>query len=90
MLPVVLAQTAATAPQGTTPSQQTTTNTTNIYYNTPAPAAAPAPAQPIRSLPCNANVINRQGVMYYQCGQDYYMQTFGSNGPVYMQVAPPA
>lgn len=41
------------------------------------------------ALPCNPDVINKNGVTYYQCGQTYYMQAYGSAGPIYMPVPPP-
>jgi Meckel syndrome type 1 protein len=30
-----------------------------------------------------------QGVTYYQCGQQYYVQAYGGTGPIYMPTAPP-
>jgi hypothetical protein len=29
------------------------------------------------------------GVTYFKCGQTYYMQAYGSGGPVFMPVPPP-
>ena len=60
--------------------------TTTVVYAAPPPAA-PAPSN--ASLPCNPNVVNKNGVTYYQCGQTYYMQAYGSGGPIYMPVPPP-
>ena len=60
--------------------------TTTVINTAPAPAA-PAPSS--ASLPCNPNVVNKNGVTYYQCGQTYYMQAYGSGGPIYMPVPPP-
>jgi Meckel syndrome type 1 protein len=54
-------------------------------YAAPPPAAPPSSA----TLPCNPNVVNKNGVTYYQCGQTYYMQAYGSGGPIYMPVPPP-
>jgi len=34
-------------------------------------------------------VIPVEGVTYYQCGNDYYMQAYGSTGRIYMPVPPP-
>ena len=40
-------------------------------------------------MPCAAQTETVNSVIYYRCGQQYYMQAYGSNGPVYMPVAPP-
>ena len=59
---------------------------------TPAPATTTvvttAPAS-TAALPCNPEVINKNGVTYFKCGQTYYMQAYGSGGPIYMPVPPP-
>ena len=36
-----------------------------------------------------AKIVTVNGVTYYQCGQSYYMQAYGSSGPIYMPVQPP-
>jgi hypothetical protein len=41
------------------------------------------------SLPCNPAVTQVKGVTYYQCGQTYYVQAYGGDGPIYMPVPPP-
>jgi hypothetical protein len=41
------------------------------------------------SLPCNPAVTQVKGVTYYQCGQTYYVQAYGGEGPIYMPVPPP-
>jgi len=56
---------------------QTTTNNTVVY------------TQPSGGLPCAAQTETVNSVIYYRCGQQYYMQAYGSHGPVYMPVAPP-
>jgi hypothetical protein len=40
-------------------------------------------------LPCNATVTDVDGVLYYQCGSQYYTEAYGSSGPIYMPVSPP-
>jgi hypothetical protein len=52
-----------------------------VYAQAPQPSTA--------ALPCNPGVINKNGVTYYRCGQTYYMQAYGSAGPIYMPVPPP-
>lgn len=42
------------------------------------------------TLPCAPKVENVKGVTYFQCGQSYYMQAYGSAGPIFMPVQPPA
>lgn len=44
---------------------------------------------PNASLPCNPTVMQVKGVTYYQCGQTYYVQAYGGDGPIYMPVPPP-
>ena len=41
------------------------------------------------ALPCNPSVSSVQGVTYYQCGQQYYVQAYGGSGPIYMPTQPP-
>ena len=56
---------------------ETTTTTTTTTTSTTA------------SLPCNPSVSTVEGVTYYQCGQQYYVQAYGSGGPIYMPTQPP-
>jgi Meckel syndrome type 1 protein len=76
---------AASSQQQSAPAPAPTTQTT-VVYASPPPAAAPPPSA---TLPCQANVINANGMTYYQCGPSWYMQAYGSAGPVYMPVSPP-
>jgi hypothetical protein len=55
---------------------QTTTTTTTT---TASPAV----------LPCDPTVTNVNGVTYYQCGPQHYVQAYGGTGPIYMPVPPP-
>jgi hypothetical protein len=73
---VVIGAAVASASQ----SKSTTTTTTTTTASPP-----PANAQ----LPCNPNVVVSNGVTYYQCGNNWYMQAYGSSGPIYMPVPPP-
>ncbi|HEX7374235.1 MAG TPA: hypothetical protein VF277_04630 [Steroidobacteraceae bacterium] len=41
-------------------------------------------------LPCQPIVHNIEGVKYYQCGTQYFVDVYGGSGPMYMPVAPPA
>ena len=41
------------------------------------------------TLPCNPAVSTVQGITYYQCGQQYYVQAYGGSGPIYMPTQPP-
>ena len=65
----------------TTAAPAPTTSTTVVYAQAPPPANA--------QLPCNPNVSVKNSVTYYQCGNTYYMQAYGSSGPIYMPVPPP-
>jgi hypothetical protein len=65
---------AAVASDDDDDSTTTTTTTTST-----APAA----------LPCDPTVTTVQGVTYYQCGPQHYVQAYGSTGPIYMPVPPP-
>jgi hypothetical protein len=40
-------------------------------------------------LPCNPTVSEVNGVTYYQCGTQYYVQAYGGTGPIYMPTPPP-
>lgn len=40
-------------------------------------------------LPCTPAVSVVEGVTYYQCGQQYYVEAYGGSGPIYMPVQPP-
>jgi hypothetical protein len=57
--------------------------------------SAPAPVYPAPAptgnagLPCTPNTTVVEGVTYYQCGSSWYTQAYGSNGVIYMPVAPP-
>lgn len=59
----------------------------------PAPSSTTVvvtpPAAGVATLPCAPQVTNVNGVTYYRCDQSYYMQAYGSSGPVYMPVQPP-
>ena len=57
--------------------------TTIINNTTTAPATQ-------ATLPCNPAVSSVEGVTYYQCGPQYYVQAYGGTGPIYMPVSPPA
>jgi Meckel syndrome type 1 protein len=48
------------------------------------------PPPPMATLPCAPVVTNVNGVTYYSCGHSYYVQAYGSSGPTYMPVEPPA
>ena len=81
----VIGSAAASSESTTTTTTTTpapTTNTTNVYNQMPAPGNA--------QLPCNPAVSTVNGVTYYQCGNTYYTQAFGSSGPIYMPVQPPS
>ena len=70
----VVGAAAASADDDDTP---TTTTTTTTVATTSA------------ALPCNPSVSTVQGVTYYQCGQQYYVQAYGGSGPIYMPTQPP-
>ena len=40
-------------------------------------------------LPCEPVVHDVQGVKYYQCNAQYFVEVFGGSGPMFMPVAPP-
>jgi hypothetical protein len=40
-------------------------------------------------LPCDPTTVEVQGVTYYQCGTQYYVEAYGGSGPIYMPVPPP-
>ncbi len=67
---------AAAASSGDNDSSTTTTTTTKVATSS-------------ASLPCNPSVSTVQGVTYYQCGQQYYVQAYGGSGPIYMPTQPP-
>jgi hypothetical protein len=56
---------------------------TTIINTTTAPATQ-------ATLPCNPAVSIVEGVTYYQCGPQYFVQAYGGTGPIYMPVSPPA
>jgi hypothetical protein len=41
------------------------------------------------TLPCQPIVHDVEGVKYFQCGSQYYVEVFGGSGPMFMPVAPP-
>jgi hypothetical protein len=41
-------------------------------------------------LPCQPIVHDVQGVKYYQCGSQFFVEVYGGGGPLFMPVAPPA
>ena len=69
----VVGAAAASADNETT----TTTTTTTTAATTSA------------SLPCNPSVSTVEGVTYYKCGQQHYVQAYGGSGPIYMPTQPP-
>ncbi len=44
----------------------------------------------LTTLPCTPKEINAGSIKYYQCGNDYFMQTYDGGSVVYVQVDPPA
>ena len=46
--------------------------------------------EPLTMLPCTPKEINAGSVKYYQCGNDYFMQTYDGGSVMYVQVDPPA
>jgi len=48
-----------------------------------------APPPPAATLPCDAATVVVNGLTYYRCGQAYYIQAYGSNGPTYLPTPPP-
>jgi Meckel syndrome type 1 protein len=46
--------------------------------------------QQVATLPCTPKVVNKNSVTYFVCGQTYYVQAYGSSGPMYMPVQPPS
>lgn len=76
------AQSSSTTTTTTTTAPPPTTNTTIVNVPAQAPPTNAA-------LPCNPAVSVVNGVTYYQCGNTYYMQAYGSAGPIYMPVPPP-
>jgi hypothetical protein len=64
--------------------EETTTTTTTTVNNPPATASAP-----ISILPCEPAVVESEGITYYLCGSQYYVQAYGTVGVVYMPVSGP-
>jgi hypothetical protein len=58
-------------------STTTTTTTTTTY------------GPPTSELPCEPNIMNSNGVTYYLCGGQFYVQAYGDGGLMYMPVDPP-
>jgi hypothetical protein len=56
----------------------TTTTTTTTTYGSPT-----------AELPCEPNIMNSNGVTYYLCGGQFYVQAYGDGGLMYMPVDPP-
>ncbi|HKO68186.1 MAG TPA: hypothetical protein VJU53_10320 [Burkholderiaceae bacterium] len=46
--------------------------------------------EPLTTLPCTPKEINAGSVKYYQCGADYFMQTYDGGSVIYVQVDPPS
>jgi hypothetical protein len=40
-------------------------------------------------LPCTPAVQQIEGVTYYLCGRQYYVEVYGGSGPMFMPVAAP-
>ena len=58
----------------------------------PAGPAGVGPARATRmyaELPCSANAVAVDGVIYYSCGTTYYTQSYSGGSVVYVQSAPP-
>jgi hypothetical protein len=49
-----------------------------------------ATSGPLTILPCEPQVVSSQGIDYYRCGLQYYVQVHGIDGPMYVAVSPPA
>jgi hypothetical protein len=62
------------------------TTTTTTVVNVPGTPAS----TPLTTLPCQPQVVSSQGIDYYLCGSQYYVQAYGIDGPMYMPVSPPA
>ena len=45
--------------------------------------------EPLTTLPCTPKEISAGSIKYYQCGNDYFMQTYDGGSVVYVQVDPP-
>ena len=41
------------------------------------------------ALPCTPSVQQIEGVTYYLCGTQYYVEVYGGSGPMFMPVAAP-
>lgn len=57
--------------------EETTTTTTTVTSGM------------VSVLPCQPTVTNVEGVTYYQCGTQYYVEAYGGSGPIFMPVSPP-
>jgi hypothetical protein len=49
-------------------------------------ATSPAPSS---ILPCEPEVVSLQGIDYYLCGSQYYVQVYGIDGWMYVPVSSP-
>ena len=52
-------------------------------------ASGPYYYEPMTTLPCTPKEISAGSVKYYQCGSDFFMQTYDGGTVVYVQVDPP-
>jgi hypothetical protein len=59
-------------------SETTTTTTTTTVTGTPT-----------SELPCEPQIMNSNGVTYYLCNSQFYVQAYGDGGLVYMPVNAP-
>jgi len=46
-------------------------------------------SETLTTLPCTPKEINAGSVKYYQCGNEFFMQTYDGGSVVYVQVDPP-
>jgi hypothetical protein len=76
-----VAVTAAASDDDDDDDDATTTTTTTTTINNTTTAQG--------GLPCAPVIKERDGMTYYQCGQTYYVQAYGGDGPIYMPVPPP-
>ena len=65
--------------------EETTTTTTVVTSSEPSMGTS----APVSFLPCEPSVLTFEGVTYYRCGSQHYVEAIGAGGTVYMPVAPP-